>query len=244
MIRVLIWNEYYHELNSEKAIACYPDGIHRTIGAFLGEDSELEISYATLQDENCGITRERLANTDVLIWWGHIKHNDVPDSVARLVQEAVLGGMGVIFLHSSHHSKPFRFLMGCDCHLTWRLSYDAERIWVVEPWHPIVQGIDRYFELESEETYAEPFEIPTPDLLLMIGSFSGGEVFRSGALYRRGAGNVFYFQPGHETCRSFYHPAVQTVIRNAVHYLKPSSRCKIQSTHVRTLSHPDGYVIS
>lgn len=242
MIRVLVWNEYEHERNEEKIAKVYPEGIHQVIADFL-RCEDISVRTATLQDENCGITKEILQETDVLIWWGHLAHPKVPDEVAFLVRDAVLEGMGLICLHSAHHSKPFRYLLGTSCNLTWRESGDSELLWVVEPSHPITQGIDRYFRLPAEETYGEPFVIPTPDKLLFIGSYSGGEVFRSGCLYERGNGKIFYFQPGHEAYPTFRVPEVQTVIRNAVRFLAPVYRQKIHCPHVRNVNDTEPYVI-
>lgn len=241
MIRVLIWNEYKHELTSDWVKGIYPNGIHQVIAEFLKSD-DIEVRTATLHDENCGITKEILDNTDVLIWWGHMAHDEVPDEVAALVRDAVLSGMGMIFLHSAHHSKPFRLLLGTSCNLTWRESHDSELLWVVEPAHPITQGIDRFFKLEREETYGEPFVIPTPDKILFLGSYSGGEAFRSGCLWERGNGKIFYFQPGHEGYPTFYVPAVQTVIRNAVKYLAPSIRLTVGCPNVRKVTDEKPYV--
>ena len=225
MIRVLVWNEFMHEKDADnKASVIYPEGIHNCIAAFLGKEDDIEVSTATLDDENCGITKERLENTDVIIWWGHCGHHKVPDEVAALVQEAVLNGMGAIFLHSAHKSKPFMRLMGTSCSLTWRESDDLERVWVNVPSHPIAQGIGRYFELPGEETYGEPFGIPTPDELIFTGWFEGGEVFRSGCTWQRDNGRVFYFQPGHETYPTYKHPEVQKILLNAVRWCKPVIR--------------------
>ncbi|MBE6632897.1 MAG: trehalose utilization protein ThuA [Ruminococcaceae bacterium] len=242
MLRVLVWNEFYHEQTHERAKAIYPHGIHRAIADFLQCD-DIQVKTATLEDENCGITKEVLAETDVLIWWGHVRHNLVPNEVVELVRDAVLEGMGMIFLHSAHHSKPFKALLGTSCHLTWRESGDSEVLWVIEPSHPITQGIDRYFTLEHEETYGEPFVIPTPDKLLFIGSFSGGEVFRAGCLFERGNGKIFYFQPGHETFPTFYQAPVQTVIRNAVRFVAPTYRARTGCPHVRKITDEGDYVL-
>lgn len=243
MIHVLVWNEYQHEKTEESVRAVYPNGIHNAIADFLRCD-DIEVETATLDDENCGITPERLAKTDVLIWWGHMAHGRVPDEVAYMVKDAVMGGMGAIFLHSGHHSKPFRYLMGTSCNLTWRETADSELLWVIEPAHPITQGIDRVIRLEHEETYGEPFVIPTPDKLLFIGSYTGGEVFRSGCLYERGNGKIFYFQPGHESFPTYYNKDVQTVIRNAVRFVTPvAPRGPVACPHVRFISDPQGYVI-
>ena len=220
MIRVTVWNEYAHERSDEKVKEIYPNGIHGAIADFLKSD-DIEVRCATLDDEECGLTKEVLDNTDVLLWWGHMCHNKVPDEVAVRVRDAVLEGMGAIFLHSAHHSKPFRFLMGTSCNLGWREDGDLERVWISKPSHPIVQGIDRYFEIPHEEMYGEPFDIPTPDEVVFMGWFAGGEVFRSGVTYRRGAGRIFYFQPGHEEYPTFRNKNVLKIIRNAVHWAKP-----------------------
>ncbi len=222
MIKVTIYNEFHHEQNVESIKKIYPEGMHEVIADFLKCD-DMDVKCFTLYNVN-DITDEVLDNTDVLLWWGHIKHNDVPDEVAERVQNAVLKGMGFIPLHSAHHSKPFKRLMGTTCNLSWREHGDMERVWVVNPAHPIAQGIDRYFEVEHEEMYGEPFGIPEPDQLVFIGWYEGGEVFRSGCCYFRGNGKIFYFQPGHESYSTYYNKDVQTVIRNAVRWAAPTYR--------------------
>lgn len=227
MIRVTVWNEFRHEKTDERVAAIYPDGIHKTIAAFLDADEEITVRTATLDEPECGLTQEVLDNTDVLLWWGHLAHGEVPDEVVDRVQESVLKGMGLIVLHSAHHSKIFKRLMGTSCNLSWREDSDMERLWVVAPDHPIAQGIDRYFDLPHEETYGEPFDIPEPDKLVFIGWYEGGEVLRAGCCYRRGRGKIFYFQPGHETFPTFKVHWVQTVITNAVHWAVPESRIAV-----------------
>ncbi len=230
-MNVLVWNENQHEKLDEKIAKIYPEGIHGCIKSFL-QCEDVNVTTATLDDENCGITKEILENTDVILWWGHCNHNDVPDSVAELVKEAVLSGMGAIFLHSAHHSKPFKLLMGTSCNLGWREDGDSERLWVTKPGHPILKGIDRYFDLPHEETYAEPFDIPNPDELILISSYSGSEVFRAGCCYNRGAGKIFYFQPGHESFPTYYDENVRTIIKNAVQWAKPCARVAVECPHI------------
>lgn len=223
MIRVLIYNEYVHECEDEKIRQIYPQGIHQALKAQL-EDDEISVRTVTLDELSDGLSEDVLNETDVLIWWGHIRHGAVPDETAQRVQQAVLKGMGAIFLHSGHHSKPFRLLMGTSCNLTWREDGDSETLWVINPAHPIVQGLGRFIRLEHEEAYGEPFGIPEPDELVFIGTYEGGEVFRSGCCYRRENGRVFYFQPGHESYRSYYHPDVIRVLKNAIRWAKPAYR--------------------
>ena len=129
--------------------------------------------------------------------------------------------MGFIPLHSAHLSKPFVKLMGTSCTLKWREAGENERLWVVEPSHPIAEGIGEYIDIEHEEMYGERFDIPAPDALVFVGWFKGGEVFRSGCCYHRGNGKVFYFQPGHETFPIYHKPEILRIIKNAVKWARP-----------------------
>ncbi|WP_028549982.1 ThuA domain-containing protein [Paenibacillus sp. UNC451MF] len=221
-LRVTVWNEFRHEKENEKVRSVYPNGIHQAIGEGLG--AEVEVSYATLDEPEHGLTEEKLNNTDVLIWWGHKAHGAVEDAIVERVQKRVLHGMGLIVLHSGHFSKIFKKLMGTSCDLKWREADEKERIWVVAPSHPIVEGIGQYIELEAEEMYGEHFDIPEPDELIMVSWFEGGEVFRSGCTFHRGQGKIFYFRPGHETYPTYYNEQVRRVIRNAAQWVAPSTR--------------------
>lgn len=218
MIRVTVWNEYRHEKTSEKCKEIYPNGIHGTIKEFLSTNEDMTIRTATLDEPENGLTDEVLEATDVLIWWGHIAHNEVLDSVVEKVHKRILEGMGLIVLHSGHKSKIFMKALGTTANLTWRENNEKCRVWNIAPFHPIAQGVGNCIELEQEETYAERFDIPDPDELVFISWFSGGEVFRSGCCFHRGAGKIFYFQPGHETFPTFHNNQVQKVITNAVRW--------------------------
>jgi len=220
-INVTVWNEFRHEKKEERIRKVYPDGIHQVIADFLKEDGNMEVRTATLDEPEHGLITDVLKNTDVLVWWGHTAHNEVRDDIVERVQERVLKGMGLIVLHSGHHSKIFRKLMGTTCNLKWREADERERLWVIEQNHPIAQGIGEYIELDKEEMYGERFDIPEPDALVFIGWFKGGEVFRSGCCFNRGHGRIFYFQPGHESYPTFYKPQVQKVISNAVRWACP-----------------------
>ena len=145
MIRVTVWNEFVHEREHEEIRAVYPDGIHNCIKEFLQCD-DIVVRTATLDMPEHGLTQEVLDDTDVLIWWGHMAHHLVSDEVVARVQKRIWEGMGLIVLHSGHHSKIFRTMMGTSCNLKWR-DDDRERVWVVKPSHPIAQGIPAHFEI-------------------------------------------------------------------------------------------------
>jgi len=220
-INVTVWNEFRHEKNNEAIKAIYPDGMHTVIAKYLSKDANFVVKTATLDEAEHGLTDEVLNNTDVLIWWGHMAHADVNDEIVEKVKNRVLeNGMGLVVLHSGHFSKIFKALMGTSCALSWREAAEKERLWSVMPNHPILAGIPLYFEVEEEEMYGEFFDIPTPDELLMISWFKGGDVFRSAACWNRGAGKVFYFRPGHEAYPTFFNENVMKIIANGVKYVK------------------------
>lgn len=222
MIKVTVWNEFLHEKLHDEVAKVYPDGIHQVLAKGLASD-DFEIATATLEEPEHGLTEERLANTDVLIWWGHMGHDKVEDAIVERVQERVLDGMGLIVLHSGHFSKIFKKLMGTGCDLKWREAGEKERIWVVNPAHPIAANLPEYITLENEEMYGEHFDIPAPDDLIFVSWFEGGEVFRSGCTFNRGQGKIFYFRPGHETYPTYYNPQILQVIQNSIRWAAPSN---------------------
>ncbi len=217
--RVTIWNEFIHERSNADVKKIYRDGIHVALQSSI--ESQLgnlvEVHCATLDEPEHGLTDEVLATTDVMLWWGHAGHDQVSDEVVAKVHQKVLGGMGLIVLHSGHGSKVFQRLMGTGCMLRWREAGEVERLWITAPGHPILSGIEGdYVELPETEMYGEHFDIPEPDELLLISWFEGGEVFRSGCTFRRGQGKIFYFRPGHETYPIYYDPRVGRILANAV----------------------------
>jgi trehalose utilization protein len=221
-IRVTVWNEYRHELEPGKVAQVYPEGIHAAIAEGLRDYGFTTVRTATLDEPDNGLSEEVLAETDVLTWWGHKAQQEVDDATVNRVQARVLEGMGLIVLHSGHHSKIFRRLMGTTCSLRWREADERERIWVIDPAHPIADGLGPYIEIPEAEMYGEHFDIPTPDNLVFVSWFQGGEVFRSGCCYHRGHGKVFYFRPGHETYPIFYQKEVRHVLANAVRWAAPT----------------------
>jgi len=218
-IRVTVWHEYQHELKEPAIAKVYPKGIHEAIAAHLRQNPQLEVTTATLDQPEHGLSEAVVKNTDMFIWWGHMAHDKVADAVVQRVYDRVLAGAGILVLHSGHFSKIFRKLMGTSCDLKWR-EYEHEReiLWVARPGHPIVRDLDDHFILPHEEMYGEFFDIPEPECTFLISSFTGGEVFRSGCTWTRGAGRVVYFRPGHEAFPTYYDKNVLKVIENAVQW--------------------------
>jgi trehalose utilization protein len=223
-IRVTVWGENVHEHRDEEVRILYPDGMHNAVAAGIAENlgPRATVRTATLDQPEHGLTDEVLEQTDVLTWWGHAAHNDVSDEIVERVESHVLSGMGLIALHSAHFSKIFKRLMGTTCTLRWRdESRDRELVWSVNPSHPIAAGIPSPIIIDEQEMYGEYFDIPAPDELVFISSFSGGEVFRSGCTFRRGHGRIFYFSPGDQAFPVYHHPDVRKVIANGVQWAAP-----------------------
>lgn len=238
MKRITVWTEFHTDAdglkktlpevyneNARKAImSVYPNGMGHEIADIFKGDKDCSVKVTSVYDEDDGLSEEILNNTDVLIYWAHCLHGKVSDETVERVVRHVNTGMGVILLHSAHHSKLFKRLCGTTCDLTWREVGEYERIWTAAPYHPIAQGVENGFVIPNEEMYGEPFDIPEPETTVFIGWFEGGEAFRSGVTYTRGYGKVFYFQPGHETFPVYKQKEIVQILRNAVDWACPTVR--------------------
>jgi trehalose utilization protein len=233
-LSVTVWNENVHEREDPDVAARYPDGIHGALAKVL-EAAGHDVRTATLQDPEHGLDEETVAETDVLVWWSHAANDAVSDAVADRVVEAVRDGTGFVVLHSGKNSKPFRRLMGTSCAIKYRHAGERERVWVVDPGHPIADGLDDHFVIPETEMYGEPYDVPEPDRLVFTSWFEGGEVFRSGCCYRRGRGRIFAFRPGHEAYPIFHQDEVQTVVANAVAWAAPTPGAR--ATHGESDAH-------
>jgi trehalose utilization protein len=130
-IRTVVWGENIHEQINKVVAEVYPKTMHETIAAALNEDKGISATTAWLQQPEHGLSEARLAETDVLVWWGHKDHGAVADEIVERVAKRVWEGMGLIVLHSGHYSKIFKKLMGTPCGLKWREAGERERLWVI-----------------------------------------------------------------------------------------------------------------
>lgn len=220
-LRITVWNEGVHEATADPPgmAEYYPSGIHGALAAGIAEQlPDVTVRTALLNDPEHGLPETALEDTDVLLWWGHKSHGQVDDEVVDRVQQHVLGGMGLLVLHSGHFSKIFTRLLGTTCSLSWRNAAEREVVWTVDPTHPIAEGVPHPLVIPEQETYGEFFDIPAPDELIFISSFTGGEVFRSGVTFRRGKGRIFYFSPGDERYPIYNQPEIQRILANAIQW--------------------------
>jgi trehalose utilization protein len=226
-IRVLAWSE------RSEPTDVYPNGINGQFAEFLKPEKGIAVKTANITDPEQGLSEAALADTDVVIWFGHKMHARVTDeNVDRVLRNIRTRGMGFLPIHSAHYSKPFQKLMvriaeEKNIHLTdtpgkWakvRNAGDAEVIQVIAPDHPIGRGV-KEFTIPKTETYWNPFIVPPPDIKILAGKSDNGMVDGSdGLLWRYGKGYVFYFRPGHETYPIYFQPEVQKVLKNAIRFL-------------------------
>lgn len=228
-LRVTVWNEGVHEAENDPPVMAeiYPEGIHGALAE--GIRSELPsaaVRTALLADPEHGLTEEVLADTDVLLWWGHLAHGEVDEAVVDRVQRHVLGGMGLLVLHSGHFSQIFQRLLGTTCSLGWRDGAEQELVWTVAPHHPIAQGVPNPLVIPEQETYSEFFDIPAPDELIFLSSFDGGEVFRSGVTFFRGHGRIFYFSPGDQRYPVYHQREIREIIANGIRWTAQPDRTR------------------
>lgn len=237
-VRVLVWDEA--PAHAPKSV--YPSSINGAIAEGLNAlgGGAIAAKTANLDEPEQGITKEALAGADVLIWWGHARHDELVDEKADLIKAAVHRGLGFIALHSAHYSKPFRKILDCTGHLFggWREvenPADTEEVRVCAPKHPITQGVSD-FVLPAEEMYGAPFGVPPPQAIIFQSYFPlGGEYFPSfvttvgegidpeftsgggkGANRGEGAGRVFYFRPGHEIYPTYLNESIKQILHNGV----------------------------
>ena len=230
-LSVVVWNEHVQERNNPAIYANYPEGLHTVIAQALrrtpgtgAKALPVDVSTATLDEPEHGLSEARLQTCDVLIWWGDVAHEEVSDEVVQRIHRRVLEGMGLIVLHAGYSSKIFRRLLGTSCTVKRRAKDERERLWIVAPSHPIAAGLSERFELPVEETYGESFDVAQPDSTVFISWFEGGEVFRSGCCWERGYGRLFYFRPGNIGHPTFHNVNVQRVLANAVQWVAPRFR--------------------
>jgi trehalose utilization protein len=238
VVRVLVWDE--NPPHAPKEI--YPQSINGAVAEGLTKlgGGQIEAKTANLDDPEQGITESALANTDVLIWWGHMHHGRVSDeTVRRVVNRVHTEGMGFIALHSAHYSRTFKAVVEGHGHLKggWREMdpMEEEQVHVCAPWHPIAKGVQDF--TLREEFYGAPFDVPPPLEVIFQSYFPyDGRTFPSGLTWTVGKGKtegftsgpgkgvgegygaarVFYFRPGHETVPTYYDENVQRVITNGV----------------------------
>jgi trehalose utilization protein len=198
----------------------YPNDISGAVAEALKAAGGFQVRTAAMAEADQGVSDAALAETDVLFWWGHVRHRRVQDDrVEAILKRVKEGGMGFVALHSSHYAKPFKRLIEDTGDLGGvGINEAPEQIAVKAPSHPIAKGVSD-FAIPREEFYNEPFKVPSPDVLIFESTWSTGQRFRSGCLWQKGKGQVFYFRPGHETFPTFFQPEVKTILVNAARWL-------------------------
>jgi trehalose utilization protein len=99
--RVLVWDE-----RQPRQKEAYPNWLGNQIADQLKQRPGLAVRSAALDDPGHGLST--LDETDVLIWWGHVRQLEIELPVAKeIVQRIQEGRLQLIALHSAHWSRPF-----------------------------------------------------------------------------------------------------------------------------------------
>lgn len=102
-IRVLVWDE-----RGDAQKEGYENFLGNCIADQLRQNPMFVVTSATLDDAEQGISEKTLDNTDVLLWWGHIRHQEISiEKGENIVTRIDAGKLSFIGLHSAHWSTPF-----------------------------------------------------------------------------------------------------------------------------------------
>jgi trehalose utilization protein len=209
-VRVLVWCE------GTARRSVYPRDIDGALAEFLGRRPNLTVRCARLGDPDSGLSDQALDTADVLIWWGRLRHDDVPvGRTAAVVSRVKAGRLGFVALHGACASHPFRTLMGTACEPgSWREDGRPEHIQIASPSHPIARGVAP-FTIPMTDMFAEPFSVPVPETVVLVSTWEKGETMRSGLTWTVGTGRVVYLRPGHDAFPILFHPSVRQLIANS-----------------------------
>lgn len=102
-IRVMVWDE-----RSPDQKEGYENFLGNCIVDQLRKNPAFKVVSAGLDDADKGVSDKALEDTDVLIWWGHVRQNEIPPEKGKyIVQRIISGSLSLIALHSAHWSTPF-----------------------------------------------------------------------------------------------------------------------------------------
>lgn len=102
-VNVLVWDEQQPE--QKKA---YRNFLGNTIADHLKQNSALNVKSVRLDDPAQGISSKVLEWSDVIVWWGHVRHDEISSEKSKdIVRRIKQGDLSLVALHSAHWSSPF-----------------------------------------------------------------------------------------------------------------------------------------
>ncbi|UCG56992.1 MAG: ThuA domain-containing protein [Phycisphaerales bacterium] len=106
-IQIVVWDE-----RQPKQKSMYENFLGNHIADYLRKHKELSVQSVGLDDPQQGVSDAVLDGCDVLIWWGHVRQDEIKTRTARrIVKRVKTGELGLIVLHSAHWSTPFMLAM-------------------------------------------------------------------------------------------------------------------------------------
>ncbi len=100
-LKVLVWDE-----RQAKQAEAYDNFLGNEIAKRLNTKPGLKVDSVGLDDAGQGLTN--VEDYDVLVWWGHVRQDEVSDEMGRKIVGLVKAGkLALMPLHSAHWSVPF-----------------------------------------------------------------------------------------------------------------------------------------
>src|SRR5579862_6666753 len=84
-IHVVVWDE-----QQPRAKKAYENFLGNAIADYLKTRPNLEVKSVALDDPDQGISDELLSKTDVIIWWGHVRHRDVKPELGKKIVDRIV----------------------------------------------------------------------------------------------------------------------------------------------------------
>jgi trehalose utilization protein len=102
-IRVVVWDE---QQPAQKQ--AYDNFLGNAIADYLKTRDGIVVRSVSLNDSEQGLSTETLDAAQVLIWWGHVRQQEISAKKARdIVARVKRGQLSLVALHSAHWSAPF-----------------------------------------------------------------------------------------------------------------------------------------
>ena len=78
-LNVLIWDEQQSEQKE-----AYDKFIGEVIADHLDKNPKINTKSVSIDDSHYGLSDDLLDWSDIIIWWGHVRHDDIPDETCLL----------------------------------------------------------------------------------------------------------------------------------------------------------------
>jgi trehalose utilization protein len=102
-VRIVVWDE-----RQPKQQSMYENFLGNHIADYLRRQEGFSVRSVGMDDPQQGLPDGLLDDRDVLIWWGHVRQDEISvETARRIVERLKAGKLSFIVLHSAHWATPF-----------------------------------------------------------------------------------------------------------------------------------------